>query len=974
MIMETIKIKGIKGAISVALSAVCCMLLTNPSYSQYRMNFGLTKIQPDSTMPKGIGALHSPALKAKQQERGILASEGHCIYRIDTGWEITEGMTHLLGDKSVFDENYNSSGWYNAIVPGTVLTSLVAAGVYPDPYFGLNNLAIPDSLCRKDWWYRTTFESPEAEKGKLAWLCFDGINYKARIWLNGNKLGEIHGAFARGKFAVKDLLKPNGKNVLVVQILPPNNPGIPHEQSARSGMGPNGGQLTLDGPTFISAEGWDWVPGIRDRNMGIWQDVKICFTGAVTAADPQIITDLPLPDTSSAAITLKTTLVNHTDKKEMATIDFAFDKIKITKKILLEPQQTLLVELTPAEFAALQLKQPKLWWPNGYGMPNLYNATVTVTDAAGVSEVQSIRFGIREYSYEMMADAPGKSAMRFAYSPTDLKASQPIFDFANRREFEKKIFIPTLRNNVDVKSLQPLKETNNPYLVIRVNGKPVFCKGGNWGMDDAMKQVSRERLEPAFRLHREANFNLIRNWTGESTESTFFELADEYGMMVWNDFWISTEGYNLNPNDQQLFLNNTLDVIKRFRNHASIAVWCPRNEGYAPKGIEDELATQLAKEDGTRHYHGNSREANLRQSGDWHFIIDNKEYFDKYAEGFTTEIGTFSIPEASTIRKFMQVEDQWPINDVWHYHDLHAEKQNLEGYLRTIDSLYGPSKNLDDFNRKVQLVNYNSHRAIFEAWNSKQWTNGSGILLWMTHPAWPSMIWQTYSWDFQTHGSFYGSKKGCEPLHIQMNLNDEKVIVANTSLKSYKAVQAEIEVFDLNGKKVFYKAAKVNISENIKTDIFENPLAGLALPSVYMVRLQLKGSDNILLASNHYWKTNASTKDFASFNNLANANIICKVIKLETNRIELVLENKSAVPAIGVRLNAVDGKDNILLPAYFSDGYFTLLPGEKKAVTLQHEAGISPVKIQVEGYNHTSSFTALNIDNKSPSNKLAGKK
>ncbi len=951
---------------------IICLICSPVVHGQYRMNFGLTRPQAENTLPKGKAPLQKTELKPRNHQPGKVVPMGNCTYKINSGWELTDEMSYLLENGSVFDEAYDSKKWYDAIVPGTVLTSLVASGVYPDPYFGLNNLAIPDSICRKDWWYRTSFESPEAENGKLAWLCFEGINYKARIWLNGNKLGEINGAFERGKFSVEDLLKSKGRNVLLVQILPPNNPGIPHEQSARSGMGPNGGQLAMDGPTFISSEGWDWVPGIRDRNMGIWQDVKLCFTGTVTASDPQIISDLPLPDTSSASIILKTDLVNHSDKKEIATIDFAFENIKITKKVSLEPRQTLQVEITPEEFPALLLKQPKLWWPNGYGMPNLYTATVTVTDASGISEVQSIRFGIREYSYEMMADAPGKPAMRFAYGPTDLKATQPIFDFANRREFEKKIFIPTLRSQVDVKKLEQLKESNNPFLVILVNGKPVFCKGGNWGMDDAMKQVSRDRLEPAFRLHREANFNMIRNWTGESTEAVFYELADEYGMMVWNDFWISTEGYNLNPNDQPLFLKNSLDVIRRFRNHPSIAVWCPRNEGYAPKGIEDELATQLALQDGTRHYHGNSREANLRQSGDWHFIMDNKEYFNKYAEGFTTEIGTFSVPEASTIRKFMQVEDQWPINDVWHYHDLHAEKQNLEGYLRTVDSLYGPSINLDDFNRKVQLVNYNSHRAIFEAWNSKQWTNGSGVLLWMTHPAWPSMIWQTYSWDFQTHGSFYGSKKGCEPLHIQMNLNDEKVIVANTSLTSYAAVQAEIEVFDMNGKKVFSKARKLDINENIKTDIFENPLAGIVMPSVYMVRLQLKDKTGKILASNQYWQTNTSTIDFTSFNNLANANIICKVVKTEKNMVEMVLENKSLVPAIGVRLNAVDEKDNILLPAYFSDGYFTLLPGEKKTVLLQHGAGIVPVKVQVEGYNHASSLTVLKIDSKSTSNKLAG--
>jgi beta-galactosidase/beta-glucuronidase len=136
---------------------------------------------------------------------------------------------------------------------------------------------------------------------------------------------------------------------------------------------------------------------------------------------------------------------------------------------------------------------------------------------------------------------------------------------------------------------------------------------------------------------------MIRNWTGESTEEVFFELADEYGMLVWNDFWMSTEGYNLAPLDNKLLLENSLETIRRFRNHPSIAIWCPRNEGYAPAGIEDELYLQLTKEDGTRHYIGNSREINLRPSGDWHYIEDPALYFTKYADGFSTEIGTFSV-------------------------------------------------------------------------------------------------------------------------------------------------------------------------------------------------------------------------------------------------------------------------------------------------------------------------------------------
>lgn len=919
-------------------------------WAQKQLNFGLSRKQPVETLPKGKAPFQQPVEKPRSGQAGMATPIGNAVYALHTGWELTDNTTHLLGNAAVFSEAVSSAGWTDAVVPGTVLTSLVAAGKYPDPYFGLNNMSITDSLCRREWWYRTTFESPKEEKGKLAWLRLNGINYKARVWLNGKHLGDMKGAFTRANFNVTGHLKTNGRNVLLLQILPPDNPGIPDEQSALSGMGKNGGVHTLDGPAFFATEGWDWIPGIRDRNMGIWQDVQLCFTGSVTSGDPQVITDLPLPDTTTAAVSLRTTLFNNSAQAQEATIQFSFEGVSVSKKVQLAPGQTLPVALAPAEYAQLIVKNPRLWWPNGYGLPNLYHATITVTDANGWEETKQLRFGIREYSYEMLADREENKAIRFAYSPTDIHTAKPIIDFVKRRPFKDKINIPTLRPEFPADKMEILPDTDNPFLVIRVNGVPVFCKGGNWGIDDAMKKVSRQSLEPAFRLHREANFNMIRNWTGESTEPVFFDLADEYGMLVWNDFWLSTEGFNLNPTDDQLFLNNSLDVIRRYRNHASIAIWCPRNEGYAPAGIENELATQIATEDGTRHYIGNSREMNLRPSGPWHFFVDNKEYFTKHGKGFTTEIGTFSVPEASTIRKFIAPEDQWPINDVWHYHDLHINNQNLEGYLRTADSLYGPSGSLDDFNRKIQLINYDSHRAMFEAWNSNLWNQSSGVLLWMSHPAWPSMIWQTYSWDFQTHGSFYGSKKACEPLHIQMNLHNNRVVVVNTSRQQVQDATAGMQVFSPEGKLLQQKTLAAAFQANAKAELFEGTFDEAAMPANYLVRVWIKDKKGNLLAANEYWKANAATGHFKAFNQLPVVALSAKASRLQNGQVSIELENKTKHPAIGARFDALDKAGQTLLPAYFSDGYFTILPGEKKTVILE-TAGNAAAAISITGYN-----------------------
>jgi hypothetical protein len=936
-------------------------IVSSKSFAQSKLNFGLTRQQPSATLPVGLSKYDIPQKKSKTVILTKLKKNSQGDYLLDSGWELAENNIVTSNTQSIFSQVYNSTNWYNAVVPGTVLTSLVKEGIYPDPYIGLNNRAIPDDLCRKDWWYRISFSAPEEDNNKLVWLKLNGINYKADIWLNGKLLGTMKGAFVRGNFDITSLMDKSKKNILAIHIYPPPNPGIPHEQSKLSGMGPNGGQLTLDGPTFISSEGWDWVPGIRDRNIGIWQDVQLHYTRAVTLSNPQVITDLPLPDTSSAEITIKVGVKNNSNMEQSILVKGAIGKMSVEKRVKLAAGENQQVIFSPATHPSLRLVQPKLWWPNGYGNPSLYQLALTVTDNNNrISDEQQVRFGIREFSYEMMIDAPQKKGWRVAYSPTDVKEKKPIFDNVKRRDFENKIFIPSLREGVDTSIFQTISQSNNPFLVIKVNGQSVFCRGGNWGMDDAMKKVSREQLEPSFRLHKEANYNMVRNWTGECTEETFFELADEYGMLVWNDFWISTEGYNLNPLDQQLFLENSFETIRRFRNHPSIAIWCPRNEGYAPVGIEDELYQQLMEEDGTRHYNGNSREINLRQSGDWHYIQDPALYFTKYAEGFSTEIGTFSIPVATTLKKFIKPSDQWPINDVWHYHDLHSNNQNLYGYLGAVDSLYGKANGIDEFSRKVQMVNYDSHRAMFEAWNSKMWDRASGVLLWMTHPAWPSMIWQTYSWDFETHGSYFGAMKACEPVHVQMNLHDNKVIAVNSTLQSYQSVNLIFSVIDLNGKILFTTTKKTDLLQNSKTELFTPDLVGINLPQVYMVRLQLNALDGKVLSTNEYWKSNKETGNFLAFNKLSNVSLNIYKTGLNNGNTVLSIENKSNTPVVGLKLNLTDLKNNIILPAYFSDGYFTLMPSEKRLIDVRYSGNMDNLKVRTEAYNSLPTFHPIN--------------
>ncbi len=940
---------------SLLAFAILSFFTTDVSAQIYNLNFGLAKPQDTSTLPRSLARPQQAVPVAKRFPKTLLNKNADGDFSILNGWEMAAANTLKADAKQISSAGYATKMWYNATVPGTVLTTLVNQGVYPNPYFGLNNLYIPDSLARMDWWYRTNFELPKEKENKQVWLLFKGINYNAQIWLNGNRIGEINGAFKRGKFNVTNqLLK--GKNTLAVHILPTNNPGIPHEESPSAGQGPNGGQLALDGPTFISSEGWDWMPGIRDRNIGIWQDVCLSFTGAVTIIDPHVVSDLDLPDTTRAKLNIKTKLYNDSKVLQQVTISGKIENISFERKASLKPQQSTLVSFSPEDFAQLIIKNPRLWWPNGYGRPELYHLQLEVRGVDGILlDRKTIRFGIRELSYEMTVDLPNKNGQRLELNPiTALKQGKPLFDNVNRREAVQGVWVPQLRKGIDANLLQPLPEsTVAPYLVLKVNGKSIYCKGGNWGMDDAMKKTSRNFLEPYFRLHKDANFNMIRNWTGESTQESFYELSDEYGMLVWNDFWMSTEGYNLYPKDNALFLANAKDVIVRYRNHPSIVIWCARNEGAPQEVIENGLADLVAKEDGTRLYQPNSRNLNLRPSGPWHYFKKPEEYFTKQAIGFNTELGTPSIPTAASIRKMMAKEDTWPINDVWYYHDLHDGQKD---FRKALEDLYGAPTDLDDFSKKAQLINYDSHRAMFEAWNSKLWNSTSGLLLWMTHPAWPSMVWQVYSWDYETFGSYFGAKKACEPVHIQMNMPDQKIVVVNASLKKYAKAQSALYVYDTAGREIHKKVKTIDLAENKLTECFEAELPN-KLPEVYLARVILKDNEGNLISQNDYWKATNEIKKFKAFNELGKINLAFDLgvsEKKVSNETTVMLANHSKVPAVSIKLNLVDRKTgDIILPAYFSDGYFNLLPGESRLVSVALPANYNwdNLTLKAEGYN-----------------------
>src|SRR3984885_14875391 len=951
---------------------------------QTRGQAGYRAPQDPATMPRSRAPISNPTAKPLHAQE-IVKSNGDGQWTLAAGWTMIPAPKVNTDGPLISQVGFNAREWLSATVPGTVLTTFVDRGIYPDPDYGLNNLAIPETLNKQDYWYRVEFHAPKTIPGQRLTLTFEGINYKADVWLNGRSLGAITGAFVRGVFDVSEILKPDRQNVLAVRVSPPPHPRIPNEQSIKGGPGENGGIMCLDGPTFVATEGWDWIPAVRDRDTGIWQPVTLTATSNVKIGDAQVITSLPLPDTTRADVVINVPLNNVSNSPVSGTLKASFGEVVVTKQVTL-PVGESAISLAPSEFPQLTVRQPRLWWPNGYGKPELYKLQLTFSEGSAESETKRLRFGIREITYELsLLDNTGH-LRRLEYSPTTarLKAEQ-VVDV--RHEGMRQIpaadpfpstfppewkegwkswvasLMPDSEQSPSVKMLDDTK--TSPYLVIKVNGVRIACRGGNWGMDDSRKRLSREHLEPFFRLHRDANLNIIRNWVGQNTEQTFYDLADEYGLMVWNDFWESTQNYNVEAQDPALFLGNARDTILRFRNHPSIVVWCGRNEGVPQPIINEGLIELIQSLDGTRYYFPSSNQINLQNSGPYKYM-DPLLYYTALNHGFSVETGTPSFSTLESFRAWIPKEDQWPISDDWAYHDWHQSGNgDMAPFMAQMQAEFGAPVSLEDFERKAQMLEYVDHRAIFEGMNAHLWSPNSGRLLWMTQPAWPSNTWQILSADYDTQSSFYAVKKACEPLHVQLDLSNYNVAVVNTTNDPQTAFAIAANVYSLDNRMLLHHEEKKDAGADAVTDGFRLELAPLLTPDVVvLVKLELKNSSGEMVSENFYW-LGAESAAYRRLNRIPLASLSATAKSARTGdtiRVQVELRNTGATVALANKLtllNVTDGSR--ILPAYYTDNYLSLLPGESRQIEIEYPAksSIGRAQLALRGWNLASQIVAI---------------
>lgn len=888
----------------------------------------------------------------KKQTSPVVTAE----LTLDKGWiakrlndivprEESEGMPEYVirAGRTITSGDYAPQGWVEATIPGTVITTLVQNGVYDDPYFGENSKSIPDIYdVGRDFYtycFYTTFDLSAGIAGQRAWLQFRGINYSADVFLNGTQVNtsSLQGMFIRHFLDITNLASFGGTNRLAVIVYPVEHPG----NVSRGGQG--GDHQIAQDVTAQYVEGWDWIIPIPDRNTGIWDRVSVRASGPVVIRDPHVITQLPNGASGAALITISADLCNGSDVAQSATLTYTLEGRTQSQDLSLSPG-----EMKTITFPSQTLSNPRLWWPNGYGAQELYDADFSVNVAGyGRSDAETVRFGVREITSDIDSSTQGR--------------------------------------------------------VFSVNGQQIFIRGGNWICSDAMLRLSTKRYRDEVRFHAGMNLNMIRVWGGSIAERPeFYDACDEFGLLVMQEFWMTGDcngtwgaGSIHWPLDHQLYINCAADTVKMLRNHPSLCFWCGGNElnpslPQPPPDIEAALTQNIMPDlDGMPNMPGTQRlyipsslSAGLGPGDGPYGIVPTADYYtlDLNRYSFNPELGSVGTPVVETLRRFLStdaladfpVDQTWGEEWRWHTYIPYSNPQdNCPDQIAS----YGEPKNMtvDDFALRAQIVNYVQYRALYEGASKYMWTNYTGILAWKSANPWTGLRGQFYDYYLDQTGGYYGVRKACEPVHLQLNWDDLTFGIVNCTSGTLTNLGVQYVVYHyLTGQQLSQQSESVVQVAARSTYLSPSPITLPAddLP-IHFIRMRLTDSGGGLISENLYWRSASDTEDFTGFMGLPQINLD-GTVSTSTDGSDYVLQtsltNSKACVAFFVRLKVINpgaasGVDSRVLPTIYEDNYFTLMPGETKGVIMrcsQADAGNIEPQVWVEGYNVVSSQLAPN--------------
>jgi len=826
------------------------------------------------------------------------------------GWAIqSSGEVREKGD-AISTPGYKTRDWYRATLPSTVLSALIQDHVYSDPYTGMNLRSIggtaypipmnysnipmpPDSPFRHSWWYRTEFKLPPEDRGKTVWLNFDGINFRANVWMNGKQVApatDMKGAWRLFNFDVTNFARAGETNSLAIEVFPPT----PHDLAI----------------TFV-----DWNPMPADKGMGVWRDVSITTTGPVRLRFPTVTTKL---DQDTAMLTVSAEVTNATGRPVDGVLKGSIESLEFSLPVKLKAKETREVS-----FPQVKLDHPRLWWPLHAGAQELYPLNLQFEVKNQVSDTASTRFGVREVTGQL--DEKG-------------------------------------------------------HLLFRINGKNILIRGAGYTFDLLLRS-SPERQEAELQYVRDMNLNAIR-FEGKLEDDHFLELCDQYGILVmagWCccDHWEHWADWD--DEDEEVAAASMRDQARRLARHPAVFDWMYGSDNPPPPKIE-KMYLQVLQECNWPNPHQSSATARstevtgpsgVKMLGPYDYVPPSYWYLDSShggAYGFNTETGPGpSPPPIETLRRMLPAEHLWPPDTWWEYHAGGGPFHDLKVFTDALDARYGAASSVEEYARKSQMMAYETHRAMFEAFGRNKYTS-TGVIQWMLNNAWPSMIWHLYDWYLRPGGSYFGAKKACEPLHVQFSYDDRSIVIVNSYYKPFADLSVTANVYNLDMSSKFSKSMKVSVDPDSSTRVFTLPdIDGLS--STYFVNLKLEQADGSEVSRNFYWLSTAPetldfekstwyltpTQSYANFQalNTLPAAQLSVSSQDSTGSTIVTVTNKGKSLAFGVHLKLNKGNDEVL-PILWEDNYFALMPGETRKITATYnpkDIGVRAPVIEVEAWN-----------------------
>jgi len=864
----------------------------------------------------------------------VIDHHGFFSWSMKKAGEVTAPASEI--SKTAFVEK----DWLPAIVPGTVLNSLVYNKIFPEPYYGLNNKLtnkiIPDIAQVGNefytYWFRTEFIVPANYAGKNVWLQVDGINYRAEIWVNGNMLGNISGMFMQDYIDITDFAKIGEKNVLAIKVYPVDVPGTNKPKPWRArGENKNGGDGNIGlNTTMLMSVGWDFTfkDGIRDRNTGIWKSISLYATNKVALRHPFVKSILNKPKFDKADETISVELYNAVIKTLHCVLkgEIIGEGITFEKKADLIRGEDKEIVFTSKEFPQLLIDHPRLWWPRFKGKQELYEVKFKVYVDGELADSVKTKFGIRDISVDRNTPDSSKS--------------------------------------------------------FYINGKKIFIRGSNW-IPEAMQRTSDERMYAELRYTQQSGINLLRLWGGGITESDYFyQLCDEMGFLVWQEFWLT--GDTKHPQNKNLYLDNLASAIKRIRNHPSIAIYVSSNESTEVSGAK-ELMTKF---DGTRNYQMQSETDGVHDGSPYQQVNPMQHYENTASnrgsrvDGFNPEYGAPTLPTVEALREMMDEKDLWPINKaVWDYLDGDAF-HGMTGKYKDLVNNYGASNSIDEFAQKAQLLGAMNSKSIWEVWNYNKFGYGdrycSGLLFWYHNSPERQVCGRMWDWSLEPTASLYHTQNALEPLHAQFHYLKNTASVYNDYYQSFANYKLTADVYDMNSKKVasFSKILPLIPEDGVLNDVIKIDFNATITP-VHFIKLCLYDDNGKEVSNNFYWRssdkyggketlTGPASSGFEPLASMKKTSLLTKSsVYKKDNRyfIDLEIKNNTKVIAFFTQLQLLDKAKKPVRPSFYTDNFFSLLPGETKHVQIETGNQILSEQgntIVIKGYNVLQNIISIN--------------